>query len=64
VLTVLPPWFFTKTSNRDDRAQHHMLLPATAEALRALAHITGTPAASLARALPAFGTAGVLCQRI
>jgi hypothetical protein len=57
VLTVLPPWFSTKISNRDDRARHHMLIPATAEALRALAHLTGTPAASLARALPAFGTA-------
>lgn len=58
VLTVLPPWFSTKISNRDDRARHHMLIPATAEALRALAHLTGTPATSLARALPAFGTAG------
>jgi TniQ/Helix-turn-helix domain len=57
VLTVLPPWFSTKISNRDDRAQHHTLIPATAEARRALAHLTGTPAASLARALPAFGTA-------
>jgi hypothetical protein len=58
VLTVLPTWFSTKTSNRDDRAQHHTLIPATADALRALAHLTGTPATSLARALPAFGTAG------
>jgi hypothetical protein len=58
VLTVLPSWFSTKISNRDDRARHHMLIPATADALRALAHLTGTPATSLARALPAFGTAG------
>jgi hypothetical protein len=58
VLTVLPSWFSTKTSNRDDRARHHMLLPATAEALRALGRLTGTAPASLARALPAFGTAG------
>jgi TniQ len=57
VLAVLPSWFSTKTSNRDDRAQHHMLLPAAAEALRALAHLTGTTPTSLARALPAFGTA-------
>ena len=57
MLTVLPSWFSTKISNRDDRAQHHMLIPATAEALRALAHLTGTTPASLARALPAFGTA-------
>jgi hypothetical protein len=58
VLDVLPSWFSTKTSNRDDRAQHHMLIPAAAEALHALAHLTGTAPASLARALPAFGTAG------
>jgi hypothetical protein len=58
VLTVLPSWFSTKISNRDDRAQHHMLIPAVTEALRTLAHLTGTPATSLARALPAFGIAG------
>jgi hypothetical protein len=57
VLAVLPSWFSTKISNRDDRARHHMLIPAAAEALRALAHLTGTPPASLARALPAFGSA-------
>ena len=57
MLAVLPSWFSTKTSNSDDRAQHHMLIPAAAEALRALAHLTGTTPASLARALPAFGTA-------
>jgi hypothetical protein len=58
VLAVLPSWFSTKVSNRDDRAQHHMLIPAAAEALRALAHLTGTTPASLTRALPAFGTVG------
>jgi hypothetical protein len=58
VLAVLPSWFSTKISNSDDRAQHHMLIPAAAEALRALAHLTGTAPVSLARALPAFGTAG------
>ena len=58
VLAVLPSWFSTKISNQDDRARHHMLIPAAAEALRALAHLTGTPPASLTRALPAFGTAG------
>jgi hypothetical protein len=57
VLAVLPSWFTTKISNRDDRARHHMLIPAAGEALRALALLTGTPPASLARALPAFGTA-------
>jgi TniQ len=57
VLAVLPSWFSTKISNRDDRAQHHMLIPAAAEALDALARLTGTTPASLARALPAFGTA-------
>jgi TniQ protein len=58
LLTVLPSWFSTKISNRDDRAQHHMLIPAAAEALDALARLTGATPASLARALPAFGTAG------
>ena len=58
VLAVLPSWFSTKISNRDDRAQHHMLISATAEALCALAHLTGTTPVSLARALPAFGAAG------
>ena len=58
MLTVLPSWFSTKISNRDDRAQHHMLIPAAAEALHALARLTGATPASLARALPAFGTAG------
>ena len=57
VLAVLPPWFSTKISNRDDRAQHHMLIPAADEALGALALLSGTTPASLARALPAFGTA-------
>lgn len=55
VLAVLPSWFSTKINNRDDRAQHHMLAPTTAEALRALAHLTSTTPTSLARALPAFG---------
>ena len=57
VLAVLPSWFSTKISNRDDRARHHMLIPAAAEALRVLARLTGRPPASLARALPAFGAA-------
>jgi hypothetical protein len=56
VLTVLPAWFATKVNNRDDRAQHHMLVPATAEALRVLARLTSTTPAGLARALPAFAT--------
>ncbi len=59
VLAVLPSWFSTKIGNRDDRAQHHMLIPGAAEACRALAHLTGTTPTSLARALPAFGAADV-----
>ncbi|MEU4234847.1 TniQ family protein [Nonomuraea sp. NPDC026600] len=55
VLTVLPSWFATKVSNRDDRAQHHMLIPATAGALHALAHLTRTTPVGLTHALPAFG---------
>ncbi len=58
VLAVLPSWFSTKTSNSDDRAQHHMLIPAKAEALDALAHLTSATPASLARTLPAFATTG------
>lgn len=58
VLAVLPSWFSTKISNGDDLAQHHMLIPAAAEAMDALARLTGTTPASLARALPAFATAG------
>jgi hypothetical protein len=54
VLTALPSWFSTKISNGDDRAQHHMLIPAAPEALHALARLTGATPASLARALPAF----------
>lgn len=58
VLAVLPSWFSTKISNGDDRAQHHMLIPATAGALRALARLASATPDSLARALPAFGAAG------
>lgn len=54
VLAPLPPWFSTKINNRDDRARHHMLVPATAEALSALAHLASRTPTSLARALPAF----------
>ncbi|MEX5713413.1 hypothetical protein AB1484_35625 [Parafrankia sp. FMc6] len=57
VLAALPSWFTTKIKNRDDRALHHMLAPATAEAIRALARLAGTTPTSLARALPAFGAA-------
>ncbi|MCF6475867.1 hypothetical protein FAF44_47145 [Nonomuraea sp. MG754425] len=56
VLTVLPSWFSTKINNHDDRAQHHTLIPATTQALHALAHLARTTTTSLARALPAFGT--------
>jgi hypothetical protein len=58
VLAVLPSWFSTKVSNRDDRAQHHMLIPAAPEATGALARLTGATPGSVARALPAFGTPG------
>src|SRR6266540_2808549 len=56
ILVVLPTWFTTKINNPDERAQHHMLAPATTDALHALARLTGTSPAGLARALPAFGT--------
>ncbi|MHA6756980.1 hypothetical protein [Streptacidiphilus sp. PAMC 29251] len=57
VLAVLPPWFTTKISNPDDRSQHHMLAPASARALNALARLTSTTPAALSRALPAFRAA-------
>jgi hypothetical protein len=56
VLAVLPTWFTTKTNNPDERTQHHMLAHATTDALHALARLTTTTPAGLARALPAFGT--------
>jgi hypothetical protein len=55
VLAVLPGWFTTKANNPDDRAQHHMLVTATTDALRALANLTSTTPTGLAHALPAFG---------
>ena len=55
VLAVLPGWFTTKINNPDERAQHHMLAPATTDALHTLARLTSTSPAGLARALPAFG---------
>lgn len=55
VLAVLPAWFTTKTNNPDERTQHHMLAPATTDALHTLARLTNTTPAGLARALPAFG---------
>src|SRR5215471_5111245 len=57
VLAVLPSWFTTKINNRDDRAQHHMLAPATSQAMNSLARLAGTTPAGLAHALPAFGAA-------
>ena len=54
LLAVLPPWFRTKISNHDDRAEHHMLAPAAGESLHHLARITAMPASALYRALPAF----------
>ncbi|MFD7019142.1 TniQ family protein [Streptomyces sp. NPDC059928] len=56
VLAVLPTWFSTKANNIDDRAQHHMLVPAATQALHELAHLTSTTPDGLAHALPAFGT--------
>lgn len=56
ILAVLPAWFTTKTNNVDDRSRHHMLAPATTDALHALARLTGASPTGLARALPAFGT--------
>jgi hypothetical protein len=58
ILAVLPAWFTTKTNNPDERTQHHMLTPATTDALHALARLSSTTPAELAHALPAFGVAG------
>lgn len=54
VLGVLPGWFTTKANNPDDRAQHHMLVTATNDALHALANLASTTPIGLAHALPAF----------
>lgn len=35
VLATLPPWFSTKINNPDELSQHHMLVPATTDALSA-----------------------------
>lgn len=55
VLAVLPTWFTTKINNPDELAQHHMLAPATTDALSALARLARTTPQHLAGALPAFG---------
>ncbi|MEV6644393.1 TniQ family protein [Amycolatopsis sp. NPDC051371] len=57
VLGVLPTWFTTKINNPDELAQHHMLAPATTDALSALARLARTTPQHLAGALPAFGAA-------
>jgi hypothetical protein len=61
VLNVLPAWFTTKINNGDDRAQHHMVVPATGEALHALARLSSTTPNGLARALPAFDATDASC---
>lgn len=55
VLAVLPSWFSTKINNPDELSQHHMLVPATTDALSALARLARTTPQRLAGALPAFG---------
>jgi AcrR family transcriptional regulator len=55
VLAVLPTWFTTKINNPDELTQHHMLAPATTDALSALARLARTTPQHLAGALPAFG---------
>jgi hypothetical protein len=71
VLAVLPTWFSTKVNNPDQLSQHHMLVPATSDALSALAHLARTAPQHLARALPVFAAthtrgpvrATTACQR-
>ncbi|PBC45293.1 TniQ family protein [Rhodococcus sp. ACPA1] len=55
VLAALPSWFSTKINNSDELSQHHMLVPATTDALNALARLARTTPQHLAGALPAFG---------
>lgn len=55
VLAVLPSWFSTKVNNPDELSQHHMLVPATTDALSALACLARSTPQRLAGALPAFG---------
>jgi TniQ len=54
LLTILPPWFHTKINNHDDRGRHHLLAPATTDALHQLALLTTATPTALAHALPAF----------
>jgi hypothetical protein len=55
LLDILPPWFRVKTSWHDDRWQHDQLTPWADDAAAALAVISGSTAAGIKNALPAFG---------
>jgi hypothetical protein len=55
LLKILPPWFRVKTRWHDDRWQHDQLVPWTDDAAARLAIISGSTAAAIKNALPAFG---------
>jgi hypothetical protein len=55
LLKVLPPWFRIKTRWHDDRWQHDRLMPWADAAAARLAAISGSTAAAIMNALPAFG---------
>ncbi len=55
LLDILPPWFRVKTRWHDDRWQHDQLLPWANDAAARLAVTSGSTAAAIKNALPAFG---------
>lgn len=55
LLEILPPWFSVKTRWHDDRWQPGQLMPWADDAAASLAVISGSAAAAVKNALPAFG---------
>jgi hypothetical protein len=55
LLDVLPPWFGVKARWHDDRWQPSQLMPWADDAATRLAVISGSTAAAIKNALPAFG---------
>ena len=55
LLDILPPWFRVKARWHDDRWQPDQLMPWADDAAARLAVISGSTAAAIKNALPAFG---------
>jgi hypothetical protein len=56
LLEILPPWFRIKARWHDDRWQPGHLMPWADDAAARLAVLSGSTAAAIKNALPAFGT--------